>query len=93
MTAIKLVGQAYPAGTYYRLPTEEGRASIYAMEGSWYEAHALDRDGKEYLVIWDILDDGVDESDVCDWSNPRAIVDVDAYKDVTKQVKIDNLNI
>jgi len=39
--------------------------------GEWYEAHAEDSGGKEYMVRWTNVNWGVDdESDACDWGNP-----------------------
>ena len=90
MKTITLTKDAYPAGTYYRLPTEDGESSIFAMQGNWYEAPAKDDDGNEYLVMWDILDnwDSDDESDACDWDNPAAIVQLDPWRDVTATTTI-----
>ena len=87
---INLTQNAYAAGTYYRLPTEDGEASIYAMQGNWYEASAEDEEGNEYLVMWDILDDwdGEDEGDACNWDHPAAVVQLDPWRDVTAQAEI-----
>lgn len=76
---IKLTQNACSAGTYYRLPTEDGEESTCAMQGNWYEASAKDDDGNEYIVFWDILPDwdGEDEGDACDWDLPTAVVQLD----------------
>jgi len=40
-------------------------------ENHTYQAHAVDVDGNEYVVLWDCLDGWMemeDESDCCDWS-------------------------
>lgn len=34
----------------------------------FYRAHAVDEDGNDYDIRWDIVNiDGDDESDACDW--------------------------
>lgn len=47
----------------------------------WYQAVATDKDGNEYMVVWDILpgfniDDIEDESEACDWDNPASIEEI-----------------
>lgn len=86
---INLTQNAYPAGTFYRLPTEDGEASIYAMQGNWYEASAKDEQGNEYLVMWDILTDwdGEDGGDACNWDHPTAVVQLDPWRDVTDKIE------
>lgn len=47
---------------------------------AWYQAVATDKDGNEYMVVWDIdpdadLEDG-DEGDNCDWDNPASIEEI-----------------
>ena len=76
---ITLDGQPYLEGGTCRLPTEEGRPSIFVMGDAWYEAEATDAAGNCYLVLWDILDSfdpaaDDDETSACDWDNPRCIV-------------------
>lgn len=85
---LTLTKNAYPAGTYYRLPTEDGQPSVFALQGEWYEAAAADDDGNDYTVFWDILDnwDGEDECDACDWDHPTAVVQCDPWRDVTAKV-------
>lgn len=88
---ITLIQEAYLTGAYLRLPTEDGQASVFAMEGNWYEATAVDDDGNEYLVLWEIRDSVDintldDESDACDWENPVAVVQLDPWRDVTSKV-------
>lgn len=87
---ITLTAPAYAAGTYYRLPTEDGHASIYAMEGNWYQADGTAEDGNEYIIFWHILPgwDGEDESAACDWDHPAAVVRVDPWADVTAHAAI-----
>ncbi len=43
----------------------------------YYSAGAVDADGNEYKVRWEIYDgfDGDDESNACDWENPSLIVE------------------
>lgn len=48
---------------------------------AWYQAVATDKDGNEYMVIWDILpdfdiNDIEDEADACDWDNPASIKEI-----------------
>ncbi len=39
-----------------------------------YHAHATDKEGNEYMVTWEIINDNfenlTDESDACDWDHP-----------------------
>lgn len=88
---ITLVQDAYLAGTFRRLPTVDGKASVSAMEGEWYEAMAVDDEENEYDVYWEISDDVDintldDECDACDWDNPVAVVQRDPWRDVTSKV-------
>ena len=43
----------------------------------YYSAGAVDADGNEYKVRWEIRDgfDGDDESNACDWDEPSLIVE------------------
>ena len=43
----------------------------------YYSAGAVDADGNEYKVRWEIYDgfDGDDESNACDWDKPSLIVE------------------
>ena len=43
----------------------------------YYSAAAVDADGIDYKVRWEILSgfDGEDEGDACDWENPSLIVE------------------
>lgn len=85
MIKIKLDGEPYVDGTFYRLPREDGGESIYAMEGWWYQAEGTDEDGNEYTVFWDILPewDGDDAGYACDWDHPTAVVREDPWSDAT----------
>lgn len=88
MITIKMRTQPYATGGFYRLPDEDGNASIYVMEGGWYQADGTDADGREYTVFWDILpdwDNDEDESGACDWEHPAAVVCNDPWADVTAQ--------
>lgn len=49
-----------------------------ALNDPYYEASAIDEQGNEYMVIWEILDlenfaELEDESNACDWDNPSEI--------------------
>lgn len=85
---IRLIENAYCAGNYLRLPTEDGEASTYALQGRWYEAAAVDEDGNNYTVYWEPLSNwnGEDEGDACNWDKPVAVVQCDPWRDVTKQI-------
>ena len=85
---IKLIQNAYPAGGFHRLPTEDGKASVFAMQGDWFEACAEDEEGNEYMVFWDILVDwdGEDGGNACDWDHPTTVVQDDPWCDVTSKV-------
>ena len=41
----------------------------------YYSASAVDADGNDYKVRWEIRDgfDGEDEGDACDWDKPSSI--------------------
>lgn len=42
--------------------------------GTEYIAHAIDDEGNEYMVLWDVVNsDTEDESESCDWENPKSI--------------------
>ena len=75
-TPIKLYGDAYFASGNYVLPNEDGTKSPYEMDNEWLECHAFDVEGKEYLVLWDLLPDwdGLNSEDACDWNRPTAII-------------------
>ena len=44
----------------------------------YYRASAIDSDGNEYKVRWEIREgfDGEDEGDACDWDTPSLIVEL-----------------
>ena len=73
---IKLFSDAFFSYGMYRLPDENGNDSEFYMEDEWLEAHAFDDEGKEYLVLWDLLPDwdGLSSDTACDWNDPRAVV-------------------
>ncbi len=56
--AITLTQNAYISGT---------------QDHPYYTAQAVDRHGNEYTVVWDIINNGDDESNNCDWDNPASI--------------------
>lgn len=43
----------------------------------YYSASAIDADGNEYKVRWEIYEgfEGEDEGDACDWDSPSQIVE------------------
>lgn len=46
---------------------------LYAHE--MYNAPALDEDGNEYVIYWEITDaETTDESEACDWANPTSVI-------------------
>lgn len=73
-TTIKLTQDAYPAGP---------------IDSPWFEACAIDDDGRVYMVRWDVRDDfRLDDDDAgnaCDWDNPSSIRD-EHGDDVTDRV-------
>lgn len=73
-TTIKLMQDAYPAGP---------------IDDPWFEACAIDDEGRVYMVRWDVRDDfRLDDDDAgnaCDWDNPSSIRD-DHMDDVTDRV-------
>ena len=56
-----LTQEAYPTSGSFPVP---GGATY---TGCWYEAHAVDAGGTDYLVIWTDVDY---ESEACDWDDP-----------------------
>lgn len=86
---IKLLQSPYITGGYYRLPTEDGGPSIYAMSGDWVEASAEDAGGNRYTVYWEMDDPSdPDELEDLDISSPTAVVAEDPWRDVTEFVTI-----
>jgi hypothetical protein len=84
MTTIKLTQEAYACGGSVRA----GHNSICELT-EWYEAAAKDDNGNDYRVIWEISNsDAEDESDVCDWSEPWAILDAH-HNNVSDTVTLD----
>ena len=66
---LTLTQDAYISGGSFSVGTGVAR-----YNGNWYEAHAVDEDGKEYMVYWTSVDwDNEDEGDACDWDNPDYI--------------------
>lgn len=44
---------------------------------AWYQAVATDKDGNEYMVIWDIDPEAdLEDGDNCDWDNPASIEEI-----------------
>lgn len=48
----------------------------YPAPNNTYECHAVDKDGGNYLIVWDIIDGfcGDDFSDACEWDKPSKII-------------------
>ena len=48
--------------------------------GKTYQAHASlnpdDNDDDDYMIYWDVIADEDDQSNNCDWDNPRYIIDI-----------------
>lgn len=49
-----------------------------ALANPYYTASAIDENGNEYMVVWEIKDlenfaELEDESNACDWDNPSEI--------------------
>lgn len=82
---IKLTDNAHIEGyngAFYRFTTEEGKPSACGIWDNWYEATAVDDNGNQYRVVWNIKPDfdinsNADESDACDWDNPAEIINID----------------
>lgn len=87
---IHLTQDPYPTSGTVRLPTTDGDASIYVINGDWYEAAAEDASGNLYTVYW--CPDNMDDPDACDWSTPAAIVSMCPWRDVTISAVIDDIN-
>jgi hypothetical protein len=78
---ITLTQEAYANGGSVRA----GGNSVYELT-SWYEAAAVDQDGNDYRVIWEISDDydpkEQEEDSACNWDEPWAVLD-EHYNRVT----------
>ncbi len=99
---IKLIRNAYAVDDTLRLPTEDGKPSIYVLEGARYQAEAVDGDGNEYLITWSVRPEwqawadeqsrggcSVDEGDACDWERPANIIRLEPWTDVTGKVIVE----
>ena len=79
MLTIKLTDNAHIEGyegAFYRLHTDDGKASACGIHGNWYEATATDENGNEYCVVWEISNKEAfnnGDEDCCDWDNPAEI--------------------
>lgn len=85
MTTIKMTQSAYPAGGNIRAGN-----SVRALT-TWYEAHAEDESGNDYLIVWELAYpdacNAEDTNDACDWEHPWAVLD-ESNNDVSDNVKI-----
>lgn len=89
MKNIKLTQEAYGSSGNYGIRDKNGKVVYYL--NSWYEAAAVDEDGNDYTVVWEICDtwDGNDEASACDWDKPIMVID---YNDSMKNI-VDNVVI
>lgn len=49
------------------------------LQGDFYRAHAIDNEGKEYLVLWSPVEgwkEMEDGADHCDWDHPDYVIKV-----------------
>lgn len=56
---------------------------------NWYEAAAVDSEGNEYKVVWEIENRAAFESgdeDCCDWSNPSEVYSFEEHKAVEAKI-------
>ena len=65
-------------GTFLRYLDANGRECAGGINNYWYQANAIDDEGNDYIVYWEIThpeywDDG-DEGLLCDWDAPDMIV-------------------
>ena len=68
---VTLTQNAYATGGSFPVPG----GGMY--NGEWYEAHAVDSSGHEYIVCWtDCNGDSEDESDACDWDSPNYLREI-----------------
>lgn len=87
---LALIQDAYICGGEYRLHTDDGKPSACVLH-NYYTATAIDADGNNYAVYWEISNDynpaENDESSACDWDSPVEII-TDAGEIVTDRTKI-----
>ena len=78
-------------GAFLREHDESGYEMITGISGEWYSACAVDDDGNNYTVYWEMLDgytyDGDNEDMACNWSKPYMVLDEDR-RNVTSLVTI-----
>jgi len=68
------IGDAYCTGGSFNT-----NAGTYS--GNWYQAHATDKNGSEYTIIWTDVDwDTEDEGNACNWESPDYILDEYGYE-------------
>lgn len=77
-------------GAFYRFHTENGTLSPCGIWDNWYEASAVDEDGNEYRVVWEISDHEAfnnGDEDCCDWDNPAEIYSYADRKPVEAEIE------
>lgn len=75
MKEIRLINDAWYNCGNCRIPTEEGKPSIYELN-AWYEADGEDAEGNYYNIIYKIINpDAEAEEDTYDWDDPFAVID------------------
>ena len=80
---IKLLQHEYRDNALHQFPCTTGNPAVFVMDGSWCTAPAVDSNGKQYTVIWDIPEN----LEKVDWTTPRCVLCDD--KDVTQDVVLD----
>lgn len=76
-------------GAFLREIDKNGNDLANGIWGAWYTGQAIDDEGNEYQVFWEILDsydpeENDDESCACDWSKPWMVLDADGKNVVTE---------
>lgn len=93
MIKIKLTEDAHLEGYeggFYRYTTEDGAPAAQGIANNWYEAPAVDTDGNEYRVVWEITELAAFESgdeDCCDWGNPAEIINLETGLPVLAKIE------
>lgn len=97
MLNIKLTEQAHVegyGGAFYRFHTENGALSASGIWDNWYEAAAVDQNGNEYRIVWEISNHEAfisGDEDCCDWENPAEIYSYTDGKPVEAEIDMKSI--
>ena len=74
-------GNVFKDGKEYILTQDAYIDGVW--EETYYAASAIDKDGRDYLIRWEILEDydptSQYEETACDWENPSEIIQTSGW--------------